>query len=40
MKNSDLPYIKQLLSDDYDETICQSYELFEYLAQEQILHLN
>ena len=35
MKNHDLPYIKQLLADDYQEELCQSYELFEYLAQEQ-----
>lgn len=35
MKNHDLPYIKQLLADDYQEVLCQSYELFEYLAQEQ-----
>jgi hypothetical protein len=35
MKNSDLPYIKQLLSDDYQQESSQSYEMLEYLAQEQ-----
>jgi hypothetical protein len=35
MKNSDLPYIQKLLSDDYHEEISQSYEMFEYLSQEQ-----
>jgi hypothetical protein len=35
MKNNDLPYIKKLLSDDYHDETCQSYEMFEYLAQEQ-----
>ncbi len=35
MKNNDLPYIKQLLSDDYHPEFSQSYEMFEYLAQEQ-----
>jgi hypothetical protein len=35
MKNNDLPYIKQLLADDYHEGLHQSYELFEYLAEEQ-----
>ncbi|CAF2598835.1 unnamed protein product [Rotaria sp. Silwood2] len=35
MKNSDLPYIKKLLSDDYYQELSQSYELFQYLAQEQ-----
>ena len=35
MKNSDLPYIKKLLSDDYYQNISQSYEMFEDLAQEQ-----
>jgi len=35
MKNNDLPYIKKLLSDDYDDDFCQSYDMFEYLAQEQ-----
>jgi hypothetical protein len=35
MKNNDLPYIKKLLSDDYHEKIYQSYEMFQYLAQEQ-----
>lgn len=35
MKNHDLPYIKTLLADDYQEELRQSYELFEYLAQEQ-----
>lgn len=35
MKNNDLPYIKKLLSDDYQEEINQSSEIFESLAQEQ-----
>jgi hypothetical protein len=35
MKNNDLPYIKKLLADDYDEEFDQSYQLFEYLADEQ-----
>ncbi|CAF3436579.1 unnamed protein product [Rotaria sp. Silwood1] len=35
MKNSDLPYIKQLLSDDYHQELSQSYETFQCLAQEQ-----
>ncbi|CAF1325434.1 unnamed protein product [Rotaria sordida] len=35
MKNSDLPYIKKLLSDDFHQELSQSYEIFQYLAQEQ-----
>lgn len=35
MKYPDLPYIKKLLADDYQEELHQSYEIFESLAQEQ-----
>ena len=35
MKNADLPHLKKLLADDYQEELCQSYQLFEYLAEEQ-----
>ena len=35
MKNHELPFIKKLLADDYQDELRQSYELFEYLAQEQ-----
>ena len=35
MKNNDLPYVKELLADDYHEESDQSYELFQYLAEEQ-----
>ena len=35
MKNTDLPQIKTLLSDDYQENLNESIEFFENLAQEQ-----
>ncbi|CAF2132388.1 unnamed protein product [Rotaria magnacalcarata] len=35
MKNSDLPNIKKLLSDNHSPELSQSYELFQCLAQEQ-----
>ena len=35
MKNSDLPCVKKLLSDDYDQEFSQSYEMLEHLAKEQ-----
>ncbi|CAF0914616.1 unnamed protein product [Adineta steineri] len=35
LKNSDLPYINKLLSDDYHEESARPYEMFESLAQEQ-----
>lgn len=35
MKNTDLPHIKTLLADDYQENLHQSNQLFENLAQEQ-----
>lgn len=35
MKNSDLPNIKILLADDYQANLTSSYELFQYLSQEQ-----
>lgn len=35
MKNSDLPFINKLLSDDYHLGFQESYEMLESLSQEQ-----